>query len=91
MVWQYPSPISVGKGRGAFHLLKLFLPAFAAATGGGEGDSSQWSKQTHLWMRLQKNFILESTLFSVFDNRYKSLLKLEDGDYTLFGNYIQKY
>jgi hypothetical protein len=39
MVWQYRSPIAVGR-EGVFLLPKLFLPAFAAATG-GEGGRQQ--------------------------------------------------
>ncbi len=36
MVVQCRSPIAVGRGVVLFYLLKLFLPDFAAATGGGE-------------------------------------------------------
>jgi hypothetical protein len=80
MVWLYTSPILVERGRGVFHLLKLFLPAFAAATGGGGGGGGETApveRKTHVWMHLQKIFRFESTLFSVLYNRYTSLLTLQ--------------
>jgi hypothetical protein len=69
MVWLYPSPVSVGRGR-SFSLAQIDSTCLRGGNRRGRGD-------THLDASSKKIFRFESILFSVLYNRDTSLLTLQ--------------